>query len=133
MRKREIQHVSIVDHDLAAIFQAFYAYLSTCYGNAHIIIELCGSIYELVWWLWWRRMCVYTISFFHCYLYLLFRVHADAYVGQTSNLFNSIYQSISGHLNRKVNENTLDTEILVESAAATKTEQPHARAKNVRM
>lgn len=53
--------------------------------------------------------------------------------GQTFNLFNSIYQSISGHLNRKVNENTLDTEIFVESAAATKTEKPHARTKNVRM
>lgn len=57
--------------------------------------------------------------------------------GQTFNLFNSIYQSISDNLNRKVNENTLDTESFVESAAKTttttitKAAQSHTHAENI--
>lgn len=40
--------------------------------------------------------------------------------GQTFNLFNNVYQSISGQLNRKENENTLETEIVEPTTA-----EPH--------
>lgn len=71
-------------------------------------------------------VCLHNFIFLLLFIFALSSARHKR--GQTFNLFNSIYQSISGHLNRKVNENPLDTEIFVESATTrTKTEnKPHA-------